>query len=63
MNWLTSKDIQHKVARNLAEHGVVSADEGKSHVALTRRVYPEVNPQPEQELRQTHARGGTRRAG
>jgi len=46
------KDIQHKVARNLAEHGVVSADEEKVLWLFTRRVYPEVNPRPEQELRQ-----------
>lgn len=45
------KDLQHKVAKNLAEHGVVSADEEKVLWLFNRRVYPEINPQPELELR------------
>ncbi|MBA3988770.1 GOLPH3/VPS74 family protein [Aliidiomarina maris] len=46
------KDLNHKVAKNLAAHGVVDATEDKVLWLFTRRVYPEINPEPEQALRQ-----------
>lgn len=45
------KDLKHKVAHALAESGIVSADKEKVLWLFERRVYPEINPIPEQELR------------
>lgn len=53
--WVTKlasiKDLSHKVAKNLAAHGVVAANEEQILWLFSRRVYPEVNPEPEQQLR------------
>lgn len=46
------KDLKHKVAQALAADGIVAAEKEKVLWLFERRVYPEVNPQPEQELRQ-----------
>ncbi|RUO43962.1 hypothetical protein CWE15_01910 [Aliidiomarina taiwanensis] len=46
------KDLKHKVANSLAESGIVSADKEKILWLFERRVYPEINPIPEQQLRQ-----------
>ncbi|MGM0905653.1 MAG: GOLPH3/VPS74 family protein [Pseudomonadota bacterium] len=46
------KDLKHKVAQALAADGIVSAEKEKVLWLFERRVYPEVKPQPEQELRQ-----------
>lgn len=45
------KDLSHKVAANLAQHGVVQADQEAVLWLFTRRVYPQINPQPERALR------------
>ncbi|RUO38177.1 hypothetical protein CWE13_00560 [Aliidiomarina shirensis] len=45
------KELHHKVARRLAEQKIVEATEDKVLWLFTRRVYPEINPIPEKELR------------
>lgn len=47
------KDLKHKVAQALAASGIVSAEKEKVLWLFERRVYPEINPVPEQQLRQT----------
>lgn len=46
------KDLKHKVAQALAANGIVSAEKEKVLWLFERRVYPEINPAPEQQLRQ-----------
>lgn len=45
------KDLTHKVARTLAADNIVKAEEEQILWLFTRRIYPEVNPEPEQHLR------------
>lgn len=47
----TIKDLKHKVATALANDGVVAAEKEKVLWLFERRVYPEINPEPEQRLR------------
>ncbi|MDV6314912.1 GOLPH3/VPS74 family protein [Idiomarina sp. HP20-50] len=46
------KDLKHKVAHMLATDGIVEAEKVKVLWLFKRRVYPEVTPEPEQQLRQ-----------
>lgn len=46
------KDLKHKVAHALAADGIVASEKEKVLWLFERRVYPEVNPKPEQQLRQ-----------
>lgn len=46
------KNLKHKVAQALADNGIVSHETEKVLWLFERLVYPEVNPKPEQELRQ-----------
>lgn len=54
-DWVTKlagiKDLKHKVARTLATDNIVQAEEEQVLWLFTRRIYPEVNPVPEQNLR------------
>ncbi|EGN75626.1 phosphoprotein 3 (GPP34) [Idiomarina sp. A28L] len=45
------KDLRHKVAHSLVQHRIVEASEDKILWLFTRKVYPEVNPIPEKEIR------------
>ena len=42
--------LHHRVARGLCQRGILREDEGKVLLFFTRRVYPEVDPAPEQAL-------------
>jgi hypothetical protein len=44
-------DLTHRVARELCRRGVLRADEETILLLFKRRVYPELNPAPERELR------------
>jgi len=44
------KNLKHVVARSLCQRGILRADEDKVLMIFTRKIYPEVNPQPEREL-------------
>lgn len=46
------KHLKHKVAQKLAADGIVVAEKEKVLWLFERQVYPELNPQPEQQLRQ-----------
>jgi Golgi phosphoprotein 3 len=45
-----SKDLTHRIARQLCHRGILQADEDKVLLIFTRRIYPEVNPEPERQL-------------
>lgn len=53
-NWILKlasvDDLRHRVARQLCERGILRADEDKILLLFTRRLYPEINPAPEQEI-------------
>jgi len=44
------KNLKHIVARSLCQRGILRADEDKVLLIFTRKIYPEVNPEPEREL-------------
>ena len=44
------KNLKHLVARQLCKRGILRADEDKVLLIFTRKIYPEVNPEPEREL-------------
>lgn len=44
------KNLKHRVARQLCRRGILRADEDKVLLILNRKIYPEVNPEPEREL-------------
>lgn len=45
------KDLNHKVAKTLAAANILKAEEEQILWLFTRRIYPEINPEPEQRLR------------
>lgn len=44
------KNLKHRVARGLCERGILRADENTVLFVFRRRIYPEINPQPERRL-------------
>ncbi|MHC4230496.1 MAG: GOLPH3/VPS74 family protein [Planctomycetota bacterium] len=44
------KSLKHRVARELCRRGILRADEDKILLIFTRKIYPEVNPEPERKL-------------
>jgi Golgi phosphoprotein 3 len=44
------KNLKHLVARQLCDKGILRADEDKVLLLFTRKIYPEVNPEPERKL-------------
>ncbi|UCE49932.1 MAG: GPP34 family phosphoprotein [Phycisphaerales bacterium] len=44
------KNLKHLVAQRLCQRGILRADEDKVLLIFTRKIYPEVNPEPEREL-------------
>ncbi|MCC5854702.1 MAG: GPP34 family phosphoprotein [Idiomarina sp.] len=46
------KDLPHKVAEQLVKHQIVSGEKETILFLFTRRIYPEINPVPESELRE-----------
>lgn len=42
--------LKHRIAERLCERGILRADEGKVLLVFTRKIYPEVNPEPEKRL-------------
>ena len=45
-----TKKLRHRVALQLCKRGILRADEDKVLLVFTRKIYPELNPQPEREL-------------
>jgi len=52
--WVTKfaglKDLKHRLAMQLCDRGILTADEDKVLLLFNRRIYPEVNPKPEKEM-------------
>jgi Golgi phosphoprotein 3 len=44
------KNLKNRVAQQLCRHGILRADEDKVLLIFTRKIYPEINPEPEREL-------------
>lgn len=44
------KNLKHRVAERLCDRGVLHEDEGTILLVFTRRIYPETDPRPEQEV-------------
>ena len=44
------KDLKHRVAEQLCRRGILRTDEDKVLLIFTRKIYPEVNPEPERRL-------------
>lgn len=44
------KKLHHRVAQGLCDRGILRADERTILLIFSRKVYPEINPQPERKL-------------
>ena len=44
------KGLKHRVAQGLCRKGILRADEDKVLLIFTRKIYPELDPEPEQAL-------------
>ena len=44
------KKLKHRVAQQICKRGILRADEDKVLLIFTRKIYPEVNPEPERKL-------------
>ena len=43
-------NLKHRVARQLVRRGILRADEQQILLIFTRKIYPELNPEPERQL-------------
>jgi hypothetical protein len=44
------KKLKHKVASQLCRRGILRSDEDKVLLIFSRRIYPEINPEPERRI-------------
>jgi hypothetical protein len=44
------KKLKHRVAEQLCQKGILQADEDKVLLIFTRKIYPELNPEPEHRI-------------
>ena len=44
------KKLKHKVAKQLCRRGILRSDEDKVLLIFSRRIYPEINPEPERRI-------------
>jgi hypothetical protein len=44
------KNLKHRVAERLCDRGILHEEEGTILLVFTRRIYPETDPRPEQEI-------------
>lgn len=44
------RNLKHRALERLCHHGILRADEDKVLLIFTRKIYPEVNPEPERRL-------------
>lgn len=44
------KNLKHRVALQLCQRGILRADEDKILLLFARKIYPEINPEPERKL-------------
>jgi Golgi phosphoprotein 3 len=45
-----TKDLKHRIAIQLCQRGILKMDEKTILLLFTQRIYPEINPEPEQEI-------------
>jgi Golgi phosphoprotein 3 len=45
-----TKDLKHRIAIQLCQRGILKMDEETILLLFTRRIYPEINPEPEREI-------------
>ena len=45
-----TKELKHRIAIQLCQRGILKMDEETILLLFTRRIYPEINPQPEHEI-------------
>ncbi len=50
MRFANIKNLKHHIAGNLCKKGILSENEDKVMLFFTRKIYPEVNPEPEREI-------------
>jgi len=50
LKFANTKNLKHRVAEQLAKRRILRIDEDKVLGIFTRKIYPEVDPQPEREL-------------
>jgi len=52
--WVTrfanTKNLKHRLALQLCDRGILKADRDKILLLFTRRIYPEIDPRPENEM-------------
>ncbi|MHC4519859.1 MAG: GOLPH3/VPS74 family protein, partial [Planctomycetota bacterium] len=52
--WVSSfaniRHLRHRVAAQLCQRGILTADEDKVLLIFTRKIYPEINPEPERRI-------------
>ncbi|MCB9504375.1 MAG: GPP34 family phosphoprotein [Deferribacteres bacterium] len=46
------RKLKHRVALQLCQRGILRAEEDKILLIFTRKIYPEVDPQPENEIKE-----------
>jgi len=44
------KNLKHRVAERLCDRGILREEEGTILIVFTRRIYPETDPRPEQQI-------------
>jgi hypothetical protein len=44
------KKLKHKIANQLCKKGILRSDEDKVLLVFSRRIYPEINPEPERQI-------------
>jgi golgi phosphoprotein 3 len=53
-DWVSSfaniRRLKHRIAAQLCQRGILTADEDKVLLIFTRKIYPEVNPEPERRI-------------
>ncbi|KAA3658551.1 MAG: GPP34 family phosphoprotein [Calditrichaeota bacterium] len=46
------RNLKHRVAGQLCKRGILRADEDQILLIFTRKIYPELNPEPEREIKE-----------
>ncbi len=53
-NWVSrianTKNLKHRAAQQLCNRGILRADEDTILLIFTRKIYPEINPEPEKKI-------------
>jgi Golgi phosphoprotein 3 len=44
------KKLKHKLAKQLCKRGILRSDEDKVLLVFSRKIYPEINPEPERQI-------------